>query len=66
MKRIKIRLDHTADKDFSESGCVSELSWMTLLPFINEAFKVKPDEKIRGIVVTDNGIKAMFDKNKTI
>lgn len=62
MEKFKITFEPGithADLDF---GIMSEIRWDTMMPFLKLAFNCADDEKIAGITVTEEGIKAKFKR----
>lgn len=44
------------------SGAVSQVSWETLKPFLDQAFQVRPYEKLMGLQITKDSVTATFER----
>ncbi len=62
--KIKVKLNPNANMNELESGSISEVSWQTLKPFLEQAFRKKSKEYLEGLTVTEYGIKAKFESIK--
>jgi hypothetical protein len=61
--KIQLPLLPDVTKESLESGTVSQITWQGLHEqgLLNKIFHVKFNERIRGIVITDEGIKANIE-----
>ena len=50
-----------SDKDLEPSGTTMFCSWERLYPYLNDIANIKPNEKIRGVVVDEDGIKFLIE-----
>ena len=60
---MKVTFFPGVDKNDLDSGVMSEISWQRLLPFLEQAFVIRENEKILGITISEYGIKAKFQTN---
>ena len=60
MEKFKITFEPSMTHADLDSGVMSEIRWDTMMPFLRLAFNCADDEKIAGISVTKEGIKAKF------
>lgn len=49
------------NKNDLETGTMSEISWQRLHDYLEQAFAIKPNEKLVGITVSEYGIKAKIE-----
>jgi hypothetical protein len=60
MEKFKITFEPGMTHSDLDSGSMSEIRWDTMMPFLRLAFNCGDNEKIAGITVTEEGIKAKF------
>jgi len=62
--KIQVTFYPGVDKKSLDEGFCSEISWQRMSEHLDEIFKVRENEKLVGITVTEYGIKAKFETKK--
>jgi len=65
MEDFKVVFDSRLKDSDLESGILATIRWADMMPYLRQTFYCKDDEKIVGITVSKEGIKAKIEYVKT-
>lgn len=65
MSKIIIAFNGKSESEVEEvSGVITSVPWDALLPKINDFVRLRPDEVIDGLIITDTDIRVKISRKK--
>ena len=61
MENIKIKI---TGNEINEKGFMIPITWAEIIPELTKASRLRPDEEISALIVSEEGIKAVISRKK--